>query len=85
MANDKRAKFHTSGGPRCRPCLGKGFARALLQSVAVKKEATESRDHGSLGLGAGNVAGRPFKEQPHVVTESQELCFLWKPKGRELG
>lgn len=58
-----------------------GFARALLQSVAVKKEATESRDHGSLGLGAGNVAGRPFKEQPHVVTESQELCFLWKPKG----
>ena len=25
------------------------------------------------------------QEQPHVVTESQELCFLWKPKGRELG
>ena len=25
------------------------------------------------------------QEQPHVVTESQELCFLWKPKGRDFG
>jgi hypothetical protein len=33
MANDKRAKFHTSGGPRCRPCLGKGRGRRICAYI----------------------------------------------------
>ena len=30
FACDPRAKFHTSGGPRRRPCLGKGRGRRIL-------------------------------------------------------
>ena len=29
FACDPRAKFHTSGGPRRRPCLGKGRGRRI--------------------------------------------------------
>eukprot|EP00435_Cladocopium_sp_Y103_P061438 s473_g23.t1 len=56
-----------------------GSARALLQSIAVKKlSPAKSLPHSRPRDGSGTGW---LGEQPHVVTESQELCFLWKPKG----
>jgi hypothetical protein len=36
FACDPRAKFHTSGGPRRRPCLGKGRGRRITYNVNNK-------------------------------------------------
>jgi hypothetical protein len=33
VGSDERAKFHTSGGPRRRPCLGKGRGRRILYMI----------------------------------------------------
>ena len=34
-------KFHTCGGPRCRPCLGEGRGRRILPSTAIWPETVD--------------------------------------------
>ena len=39
VASNERAQFYTSGGPRCRPCLGKGRGRRItVRQVGIEPE-----------------------------------------------
>ena len=50
FACDPRAKFHTSGGPRRRPCLGKGRGRRIYCTVINMQKILLISDYTAIGM-----------------------------------
>ena len=61
FACDQRAKFHTSGGPRHRPCLGKGRGRRIPYRIGWEKKIWQNIFCMMLQCELTSISQRSFK------------------------
>ena len=87
----ERAKFHTSGGPRRRPCLGKGRGRRIILFISNQSPMTWPRTtcsgsprgppvspHGSCGftVAVGSMAPRPPAARHGFLKNAGECGYV---------